>query len=304
MPDNCVDLVFCSPPYEDARTYGIDFKLRGEEWVEWCIPRFMECLRVCKGLVAWVVAGKTKGFSYSCTPELLMADLKRSGVTLRRPPIYHRVGIPGSGGPDWLRADHAIIVCATSGGKLPWSHNTAMGHPPKWAPGGSMSHRRSDGTRVNQWGGSARSTGGERSQEGQLTEAKPRPSHRFTTKRQLRKGGSRRGPGDERRDHGYTLPAVANPGSVIACKVGGGHMGHPLSHKNEAPFPESLAAFFIRSFCPPDGWVLDPYSGSGTTAVVALKYDRRGMGIELRDEQCVIARERINDVVGLFKDEK
>jgi len=53
LADNSVDLVFCSPPYEDARTYDIDFSLKGEAWVAWAIPGFMECLRVCRGLVAW-----------------------------------------------------------------------------------------------------------------------------------------------------------------------------------------------------------------------------------------------------------
>lgn len=32
MPSDSVDLVFCSPPYEAARTYGIDFKLKGQAW--------------------------------------------------------------------------------------------------------------------------------------------------------------------------------------------------------------------------------------------------------------------------------
>ena len=30
--DNSVDLVITSPTYEDARTYGIDFTLKGDEW--------------------------------------------------------------------------------------------------------------------------------------------------------------------------------------------------------------------------------------------------------------------------------
>ena len=85
MADNSVDLVFGSPPYEDARTYGIDFDARGEEWVAWALPRFVECLRVCRGLVAWVVEGKTKNFRWSATPALLMADLYRAGVHLRNP---------------------------------------------------------------------------------------------------------------------------------------------------------------------------------------------------------------------------
>ena len=86
------------------------------------------------------------------------------------------------GGPDWFRNDYEFIVCA-SGGRLPWSDNTACGHPPKWAPGGEMSHRLSDGTRKNQWGGSSKSTGGERGKDGKLSKATPRPSHEFTTKK-------------------------------------------------------------------------------------------------------------------------
>lgn len=54
MPADSVDLVFCSPPYEAARTYGIDFNLRGDAWVEWAVDRYLECVRVCRGLVAWV----------------------------------------------------------------------------------------------------------------------------------------------------------------------------------------------------------------------------------------------------------
>lgn len=51
MPDNSVDLVLTSPPYEAARTYGISFKLRGDAWVRWAVERYMECVRVSRGAV-------------------------------------------------------------------------------------------------------------------------------------------------------------------------------------------------------------------------------------------------------------
>ena len=137
MPDASVDLVFTSPPYEAARTYGIDFALKGQGFVDWCFARFVECYRVSRGLVAWVIEGQTRDFQYSASPVLLMADLHRAGVQLRKPPVFHRVGIPGSGGPDWLRNDFEWIICATHG-RLPWSDNTACGHVPKWGPGGEM----------------------------------------------------------------------------------------------------------------------------------------------------------------------
>ncbi len=288
-PDNSVDLVFCSPPYEDARTYGIDFKLKGQDWVDWAMPRFLECVRVSKGLVAWVVDGKTKNFRYTMTPILLMADLHRAGVHCRKPPAFHRVGIPGSGGPDWLRNDYEFIVCATSGGKLPWSDNTAMGHPPKWAPGGAMSHRISDGSRVNQWGTSAGNKSGPRNKDGSRGKNNDKPSHIILTKT-----GQRRADG-ERRKHGYTLNsvAIANPGNVLKYNVGKGHMGHDLAHENEAPFPEGLPDFFIRSFCPPGGVVLDCFSGSGTTGAAAEKAGRKWVGIDIRQSQVELSMKRI-----------
>ncbi len=309
MEPNSVNLVFGSPPYEDARTYGIDFNLKGQDWVDWMVKVVQESLRVSRGLVAFVVEGKTRKFRWSATPVLLMADLHRAGVHLRNPPAFQRVGIPGSGGPDWLRNDYEFIVCCTSGGKLPWSENTAMGHPPKWAPGGDMSHRLSDGTRRNQWGASAKSTGGERGQDGKLKQAKPKPSHVFSTKAQTR----RKADGERKRDGLYVEPKKANPGNVIQQtytasevaallehagdvtrhNVGGGQMGDKLAHENEAPFPESLAEFFIRSFCPPDGVVLDPFSGSGTTLAVARKQGRRGIGIDLRQSQADLAAKRL-----------
>ncbi len=284
MEADSVDLVFGSPPYQDIRTYGIDFNLKGQEWVDWMIKVVQASLRVCRGLVAFVVEGKTKNFRWSATPALLIADLHRAGVYLRKPPAFHRVGIPGSGGPDWLRNDYEFIVCATNGGKLPWSDNTAMGHPPRWAPGGAMSHRLSDGAKVNQWGHSPKS-GGTQLVDGKVRSGATRPSYKIQTRRKA--------DGSRPRDGVYNMPTKANPGNIIHCKVGGGLMGDPLAHENEAPFPEALAEFFIQSFCPPDGIVLDPFSGSGTTVAVARKQGRRGIGIDVRESQMKLAANRL-----------
>lgn len=73
-------------------------------------------------------------------------------------------------------------------------------------------------------------------------------------------------------------------------------MGSSLAAANEAPFPESLAEFFIRSFCPPGGIVLDPFSGSGTTVAVALKNGREGIGVDIRQSQIDLTTRRIQEV--------
>jgi hypothetical protein len=300
MPADSVDLCFFSPPYEDARTYGIDFDLAGQDWVDWMQLVFAACQRVCKGLVACVCQGRTRNYKWSAVPALLIADLHRAGFNLRNPPIFHRVGIPGSGGPDWLRGDYEWIVCTARPGKLPWSDNSVMGHPPKWAPGGAMSHRVSDGSRINQWG----STGGgvsTRNADGSMTGKKTRPSHRKILGRGKNADGTpkRRAPagitnGDTVHEDGYEPPVLANPGNLISCIVGGGVMGgDEFCSQNEAPFPEKLAEFFIRSFAPEGGRVLDPFSGSGTTVAVAHRWQRHGIGLDIRQSQIELGTKRL-----------
>lgn len=88
-------------------------------------------------------------------------------------------------------------------------------------------------------------------------------------------------------------PERANPGNIIRCNVGGGRMGSLLAHENEAPFPEELVEFFVRSFCPPGGVVLDPFSGSGTTAAVAMAHGRQAIAIDARESQIDICRRRL-----------
>lgn len=306
-PDGFVDLVFCSPPYEDARTYGIDFKLNGQAWVDWAMTRFVETLRISRGLVAWVVEGKTKQFRYSATPILLMTDLHRAGIHLRKPPAFQRFGIPGSGGPDWLRNDYEFIICATNGGKLPWSDNTVMGHPPKWAPGGEMSYRLSNGSRVNQWGHSINSGATVVNSNGVVRSKGKRPSHLLKKFPASKREHTKRRADGALEVQEYKPPKKANPGNVINCIVGGGVMGSKLAHENEAPFPESLAEFFVRSFCPPDGIVMDPFSGSGTTCAVAEKASRKWIGIDVRQSQVCLSNKRIKEVrarhKGLFEKE-
>jgi hypothetical protein len=148
LADDSVDMVFTSPPYGDRRTYGIDFKLTGDAWVKWAVPIFLEHLRVCRGLVAWVVNGYQKDYLYHPLPEMLTTDLYRLGVNIRCRKIYQRDGIPG-GSRDELALKHEIIVCASSRpGPLPWANPKAMGHPPKCRPGGAPSNRVKSGIRV------------------------------------------------------------------------------------------------------------------------------------------------------------
>lgn len=84
----------------------------------------------------------------------------------------------------------------------------------------------------------------------------------------------------------------ADPGNVIeVCQTYNQHKGPAGQHT--AVMPEGLAAFFIKAACPRDGFVVDPFAGSGTTVVVARRHRRRGVGIELHQEYVSVARQRI-----------
>jgi site-specific DNA-methyltransferase (adenine-specific) len=57
--------------------------------------------------------------------------------------------------------------------------------------------------------------------------------------------------------------------------------------------PEKLLAKIILASTNPGDLILDPFAGSGTTAVVAKKLDRRFVAIESDEEYCLLAAKRL-----------
>ena len=62
-----------------------------------------------------------------------------------------------------------------------------------------------------------------------------------------------------------------------------------------ATFPKELVEVPIKAGCPINGIVLDPFIGSGTTAVAAKKLDCNYIGIELNPEYIQLANNRIKE---------
>jgi site-specific DNA-methyltransferase (adenine-specific) len=69
--------------------------------------------------------------------------------------------------------------------------------------------------------------------------------------------------------------------------------GNPTTHP--AVFPVRLATDHIISWSDPGDVVLDPFMGSGTTAVAAIKTGRKYIGFECSAEYCNIAQKRIQE---------
>jgi DNA modification methylase len=68
----------------------------------------------------------------------------------------------------------------------------------------------------------------------------------------------------------------------------------PFKAAHFAVMPEALAEPCVLAGSAPGDLVLDPFSGSGTVAVVALRNNRRFIGVELNPEYVDIANDRIN----------
>ena len=63
-----------------------------------------------------------------------------------------------------------------------------------------------------------------------------------------------------------------------------------------AVFPEDLVEPCILAGCPEGGTVIDPFMGSGTTALVARRLGRRSIGIELNPEYAKLAAKRLSQL--------
>jgi site-specific DNA-methyltransferase (cytosine-N4-specific) len=60
---------------------------------------------------------------------------------------------------------------------------------------------------------------------------------------------------------------------------------------HRATFSEELVRIPILATTPPNGIVLDPFAGSGTSLIVAKQYGFRSIGIDIKREYCEVMRD-------------
>lgn len=62
-----------------------------------------------------------------------------------------------------------------------------------------------------------------------------------------------------------------------------------------APYPEDICKIPILATCPPNGIVLDPFCGTGTTMLVAQKLNRKSIGIDIAELYLQVAEKRCRE---------
>lgn len=73
-------------------------------------------------------------------------------------------------------------------------------------------------------------------------------------------------------------------------------MNYDIGNNHPAPFPITIPNRCIEATTKAGDIVLDPFMGSGTTAMSAKQLDRNFIGVELNPEYCEIAKERLKNL--------
>ena len=74
------------------------------------------------------------------------------------------------------------------------------------------------------------------------------------------------------------------------------HLATECGNRNHsATFPVELPSWFVRLFTQPGGVVLDPFIGSGTTAIACVELDRKYVGIETNADYIQVAHQRLKN---------
>lgn len=131
------------------------------------------------------------------------------------------------------------------------------------------------------------------------------PTKEVSLKRAERKasGESKNGSGlaGMREGHSFKGRKISLPSNHLHIPQASNQ--HTIQSKHPAVFPEELPTFFIKAFSNEGDVVLDPFIGSGTTAVAAINAGRNYIGIEKEPEYVEIARRRVDEAMA-FKNEK
>lgn len=292
LPDESVDCVVTSPPYWRMRDYGHADQLGLEDtpalFVDALATVFDEVLRVLKPTgTCWINIGDAyqnrgggKGTGVDVgrrylnnpgrrapdckpgdligTPWMLAFELRRRGWYLRGEQIWAKTNPMPEGVRSRPARSHETVFLVTKSPSDAYYYDGDAVRTPL-AP-----------KTLTTIGATRRSVGDDPSF--------PVRSHRFSRTR-------RHSVDKQGRPVGARLRSVW----ALASNANRERIEH------FAMMPPRIAEIAVAAGCPDDGLVLDPFTGAGTTGIVARRLGRRFIGIELVEKYARIAERRIAD---------
>lgn len=241
IPENSIDLIVTSPPYDQLRDYkhNCNFDLHATG---------LEVKRILKdgGIAVMIIQDQTKNFGKTVTSFRTIVDwVDNIGLKLFETVIYRKHGSEGAWWKQRFRIDHEYMTIFLKGKKPQYFNKDPLKVPSKH-------------------GGKIMTGSGSRSTNGKTKETVTRPINRMKCR-----------------------------GSIWNYLMAGDK--NPLKRKHPAVFPDKIPYDFIQCFCPPDGVVLDPFGGCGSTAVAAKQLHRNFIIIDIEQEYCDLAKQRIRE---------
>jgi len=93
-------------------------------------------------------------------------------------------------------------------------------------------------------------------------------------------------------DNSESLGNLKHPTSILNFSK-----PHPSVSLHRTEKPIELMEWLLKSYSAEGQTILDPFLGSGTTAVSAKKLNRRCIGIEIEEKYCEISAERCSQLI-------
>lgn len=95
-------------------------------------------------------------------------------------------------------------------------------------------------------------------------------------------------------------PLGKNPGDI--WDIPNVKSNHVEKTEHPCQFPVELIERLVLSLTKEDDWVLDPFLGTGTSVIAAIKHNRKGAGAEILPKYVKLAHERIEqELSGILK---
>jgi DNA modification methylase len=239
LPDNSVDLVLTSPPYDNLREYN-----KSSIWnFEIFQLTAKELARVVKrgGVIVWVVGDATIKGSETGTSFKQALYFKEIGLNLHDTMIYQKNAAPFPGVNRYNNIFEYMFIFSKD---KPKTFNPLTKKNKSIPKIHSSSYRQKDGSmRYN----------------------------KIKTKEKSMKNNI----------------WMYQVGYMKSSK-------YKDAFQHPAIFPEKLAIDHVKSWSNENDVILDPFMGSGTTAIACLELNRKYIGFELDKEYYKLAQERID----------
>jgi len=261
LPDSCVACIVTSPPYYGQRDYSTDIQIGNEQSPSQYVAKLVEVFRECHRVLSesgtlWLNLGdKYQDGRLLGMPWRVAIALQDEGWILRSDIIWHKTNAMPSSVSTRPTPDHEYLFFFSKNHKYYYD-----------------------------------------------ADAIREPHTTFTDKSKMKGGRGHFG------KRGGTPENGKLRGNANLHKARWDQAFHPLGRNKRtvwsvplskyrgahfAVFPEKLIEPAILAGCKPGDTVLDPFLGSGTTAIVAIRLGRNFVGIDSSLEYCKIAEQRI-----------